>query len=708
MMRRLTLAVIVFAGAANAEKRVITHDDVWLMKRVGEPVASPDGKFIVFNVVEPAYDPAKQVSDLWLVPADGSTPARRLTNTRAAEATPVWSPDSKSIAFSTRREGDEVAQVYELSLTGGEAERVTSLSTGATNPRFRPDGKAILFESSVYPGARDDAENQKIAADRKARKYNARVYDTFPIRFWNIWLDDRRPHIYVQQLERDAKARDLLAGTRLDASAGFAGLMNGLSAEQSLQPVWAPDGGSVVFVAIVNREVTMSAETESHLFRVPAAGGEPQHLAPPGQSFSRPSLSPRGDALYAQHQRMPAGGRLYSLTRLARFAWPPAAIPAAPHIVTDGFDRSIAAFAVASDGRVFLEAEDEGHDKLYRLASGGKVEPLFDVKEGGYTNPVVAGDLVIARYSSRVLPSEIVIASGARSVPAFLTDFNKERAAEIDWTLPQHFWFTARNGKRIHNLLTLPPTFDPAHKYPLVAFPHGGPASMSKDSFSPRWDTHYLASPGYVILETNYTGSTGFGEKFADDIERDVLRGPAEEILEAIQEAIRRYPFIDGSRQAAIGASYGGYLMNWFNGHTDQFRCLINHAGAINNESQYGVNDGGYGRELRMGGPIWEKGGQWNDQSPIRYAKNFHTPMLITQGEQDFRVPMSESITTFKLLQRLKVPCRLLVFPEAAHWVLRGEDNRFHMQEVLAWLKTYLDPAQPVWPPPKSSAERTR
>jgi dipeptidyl aminopeptidase/acylaminoacyl peptidase len=227
----------------------------------------------------------------------------------------------------------------------------------------------------------------------------------------------------------------------------------------------------------------------------------------------------------------------------------------------------------------------------------------------------------------------------------------------------------------------------------LIVNPHGGPNNMSGDTFSTRWNYHLLTSPGYVLLATNYTGSTGFGEAFADDIERDVLRGPAKEILEAVEEAIRRYPFIDRTRQAAVGASYGGYLMNWFNGHTDQFRTLVIHAGASNNESQYGVNDGGLGRELRMGAPVETGKGQWIDQSPFRYADKWKTPALITQGELDFRVPINESITTFKLLQRNKVPARLLVFPDEGHWIQKGENSRRHMQEVLAWLAKYLQPS---------------
>jgi dipeptidyl aminopeptidase/acylaminoacyl peptidase len=679
MRFRVGVAALLLSGLLLAQKRPITHEDVWMMKRTGEPVVSPDGRWVVFSLTEPDYDPAKQVSDLWLVPADGSSPARRLTSSRAAESGPAWSPDGKSLAFATRRDGDDAPQIYLLPLAGGEARRVSSASAGASNPQWSPDGKQLLYESDFDP----------IAAERKARKWNARVYDTFPIRFWNAWLDERKPHVFVQAVDEGAKAVDLLKDTKLAASPGFAGVFSPAGG-QSLQALWAPDGKQVIFTAYTNRDQTMYAETESHLFVVPASGGEPVRLTPPGQSFSEAKFSPSGGALYALHQKNPvAGGRLYSLSRLVKIAWPN---PGAPQFLTEKWDRSASGYSFSSDGRtIYLEAEDNGFDQLFTLPSaGGEVKPLLAVKRGGYSTVRSTSSGLIARFQTSAQPPEIVQLDPSAGTHKFLTSFNLEWVGQLDTPDVIHFWFTARNGKRIHNLLVLPPKFDAKSKYPLLIFPHGGPNAMSKDAFSARWNSHLLASPGYVVLQTNYTGSTGFGEKFADDIERDVLRGPAEEILEAIEEAAKRYPYIDKSRQAAAGASYGGYLMNWFAGHTTQFKCLVNHAGAINNESQYGTNDGGLGRELRMGGPVWEKGGQWNDQSPLRYSGAFQTPMLITQGELDFRVPMSESMTTFKLLQRRKVPTRLVLFPEEGHWILRGENSRQHMAEVLGWLKKYL------------------
>jgi dipeptidyl aminopeptidase/acylaminoacyl peptidase len=675
-MRKLAL-LFLLAAAGLAQKRPITHKDVWLMKRVGEPVVSPDGRTIVFALTEPDYDAAKQSVDLWLVPASGGEP-RRLTFTKAPESGAVWSPDGSRLAFVTKREGDEAQQVYVMPMSGGEAQRITDVAGGAANPQWRPDGKAILFESEFDP----------IAAERKLRKSNARIYDSMPVRFWNAWLDEKKPHIFMQELQDGAQPVDLLKGWKLAETAGFGGIFSPTGG-QTLQPVWAPDGASVVFAAYINRGEMMSAEMYSALFQVPASGGEPRQLTENSEKFTKPRFSPRGDALFAMQERRAApGGRLYSLTRLARFSWPGLG---KPFIITDQWDRSVSEFSIAADGKtVYIGAEDDGFNQLFKVpAQGGVIERLFKVERGGYSAVRPATDGLVALYQTALEPPEIVHLNAA-GTHTRLTDFNKERAAQIDAPAPIHFWFTAKNGERIHNIMFLPPQFDPNKKYPLVIFPHGGPNAMSTDAFSTRWNNYLLTSPGYVLLETNYTGSTGFGEKFADDIEKDVLRGPAQEILEAIVEAVHRYPFIDENRQAAAGASYGGYLMNWLNGHTNQFKCIVAHAGAINNESQYGVNDGGFDRELRMGVPIWEKGGQWNDQSPLRYSGSFRTPTLLTQGEIDFRVPLNESMTTFKILQRRKVPARLVIFPDEGHWVLKGEDSKLHMQEVLSWLQHYL------------------
>jgi dipeptidyl aminopeptidase/acylaminoacyl peptidase len=673
-MRLLPLLLLATA-ILPAQKRPVTHEDIFTLKRTGEAAPSPDGKWVVFNVTEPDYDATKTISDLWIVPVDGSTPARRLTASKGSEGGVAWSPDSTRIAFTAKREGDEVAQVYVLPILGGEAQRLTSLATAVANPKWRPDGLGLLFESTVK-GPR-----------KNPGKSTARVYDAMPVRYWNAWLDDSRPHLYVWEFGWTSPI-DLLEKSKLAASPGFNGIRSGLSSDTSLQATWAPDGREIVFAAAVNTNEMMQAETETQLFRVGRQGGEPSRLTTAGFSYTKPRFSPDGKSLYALQDRTPSAAHPYSLTRLTRMGWPDGS---AQSVLTARFDRGVSSFAVSADSAtIVFDSEDEGFTKLFQMpANGGTPVKLFEVTEGGYGSPQFAGAKIVATYSSSTQPAEIArIESKGHTL---LTNFNAAKLAQLDMPKPEHFWFTAKNGKRIHSVLVPPPSLDKAKKYPILVFPHGGPNSMSGDSFTTRWNYHLLTSPGYAMLMTNYTGSTGFGEKFADDIERDVLRGPAREILEAVDAAVAKYPWLNSEKQCAIGASYGGYLMNWFNGHTRQFKCMVNHAGAVNNESQYGANDGGLSRELRMGAKVWESGkGQWMDQSPFRYAAEWKTPTLITQGELDYRVPVGESLMTFKLLQRQGIPARLMVFPDEGHWILKGENNRHHMMEVLGWLKQYL------------------
>lgn len=673
-MRILTAALLA-TSLLCAQKRPVTHEDIFLMKRTGEAVPSPDGKWVVFSVSEPAYDPANTVSDLWIVPVDGASPAHRLTSSKSSESGVVWSPDSTRILFSAKRESDAVAQIYMLPVHGGEAERITSMPTAAVNPQWRPDGKGMLFESTVKGGKPNPG------------KSTARIYDSMPVRYWNAWLDGSRPHLYVWEFGWTSPI-DLLDKGKLVDSPGFSGIRGGLSSDTTLQAAWAPDGKEIVFAAAVNKNQMMTAETETHLFKIGIQGGEPTQITAAGHSYSQPQFSPDKEFLFALQDRTPTAEHPYSLTRIARFDWPE---PRAPRTITFSFDRSVSSFTISPDStQVVLAAEDDGFPKLFRLFSNGsKVEPLFEVTEGGYSNPHYAGKNIVGTYSSSTLPPEIarIETKGHR----LLTNFNAQKLLTLDMPKPEHFWFKAKNGKRIHSIFVPPPNLDKEKKYPLLVFPHGGPNAMSADAFSTRWNYHLLTSPGYAMIMTNYTGSTGFGEKFADDIEDDVLRGPAREILEAAEAIALKYPWIDTEKECAIGASYGGYLMNWFNGHTSHFKCMVNHAGAVNNESQYGANDGGLGRELRMGAKVWETGkGQWMDQSPFRYAAEWKTPTLITQGELDYRVPIGESLMTFKLLQRQGIPARLMVFPDEGHWILKGENNRHHMMEVLGWLKRYL------------------
>jgi dipeptidyl aminopeptidase/acylaminoacyl peptidase len=640
-------------------------------------------------VSEPAYDEREQASDLWLIAADGKTPPRRLTATRAGESGATWSPDGTRIAFSARRDGDEAAQIYVIDVGGGEAQRVTSLFGGARAPRWRPDGRALLFVSDVYPGAATEQENRKAAEERRTRKWTARVYDTFPIRDWDRWLDDRRPSLFVQALEPGAQAKDLLARSQLASGKGFAGQAG--SGSDNIAAAWTPDGSGIVFAATANRHEAAFAEVTQSLWLVHAAGGEPKRLTIDDASYAQPRFSPDGRLLFAT--REPDSDRVYNVSRLVRWEWPAAATHA---VVTPTFDRSVGAYAPSPDGKtVFLLAEDQGRQKLFSVpASGGDPREVGALAAGTFGTLDVARrgatPVIAAGWESAVNPPEVGRIDPATGRWTALSRFNAERAAQIDWQPLREFWFTSARGARIHNFVALPPNFDPSRKYPLFVVMHGGPHSMWIDQFVIRWNYHLLAKPGYVVLLTNYTGSTGFGETFAQAIQGDPLEGPGLEINQAADEAIRQFPYIDGARQVAGGASYGGHLSNWMAVTTTRYKALVSHAGLFDQSQQWGTSDIVYGRERSAGGPPWENAAVWTKQNPLSRAGNLKTPMLVTVGERDYRVPMNNAFQLWSALQRMKVPGRLIVFPDENHWVMRGENSRFFYNEVHAWLARWL------------------
>ncbi|HRH41997.1 MAG TPA: S9 family peptidase [Pyrinomonadaceae bacterium] len=683
----ITLCFIFSNIAFSQGKELITHESMWLMKRVGAPVPSPDGKWVVFSMTEPAYDEKDQGSDLWIVPADGSAKPRRLTFSKVGESGAVWSPDGKKIAFSARREGDDAAQIYILNVEeGGEAIRVTNISTGARNPNWRPDGGAILFASSVYPGTMNDDDNKKAATERKNRKYKARVFDSFPVRNWDRWIDEMQTHLFVQELQEGAKAKDLLAGTKLVTEKGFGGAIG--SGNDEIGATWSPDGSSVFFNATTDRTNGAFAETTMEIFQVSTNGGEPRQITKADGSYGRPTFSPDGKTLYATFN--PNTEKVFNISKLVSID----TATGNHKVLTANLDNSVNSFAFTPDGKtIYLTAEDAGLEKVYSMpATGGNATLAMEQTKGCYTNLVIPAkaNAVFANWDSAINPPEIFKLDLANKTSKALTEFNKDALAKWDVAPVQHFWFTSKGGKKIHNMLVTPPKFDSSKKYPLIVLMHGGPHSQWRDNWGIRWNYHMIASPGYVVLLTNYTGSTGFGEKFAQDIQGDPLKTPGDEINQAADEAIKQFSFIDSNRQCAAGASYGGHLANWMEATTTRYKCIVAHAGLVSLESQWGTSDSIYGREKNLGSPHWEGAKIWKEQSPSSYAKNFKTPILVTVGENDFRVPINNSLENWAILQRMKVPSRLIVFPDANHWILKGEDSKFFYSELLGWFKKYL------------------
>jgi dipeptidyl aminopeptidase/acylaminoacyl peptidase len=687
-----TIAIVLAAGltAQDGAKQPITHEAMWLMKRVSAPELSPNGTWVVFSVTQPSYDSKEQSTDLWFVPSDGSAKPRQLTFTSGGESDVTWSPNSRQIAFSAKREGDNVNQIYILDISGGEARRVTTLSTGARSPRFSPDGKSLLFSSIVYPGAPDDEANKKAAKEEADRKYKARIYESFPIRNWDRWLDDKQVHLFVQEIDGEKRASDLFAGTKLVSMPGF-GAPTAEGSRQDIPATWSPDGKWIVFAVTTERHTAAYAEVSLHLYRMPATGGEPEQLTSKSGVYSNPELSQDGKTLYATFN--PNNGKVYNLTRLVAFDWP----SMKNERIIAQTDRSVDDYAISSDGKTaWFLAEESGLVKIYAVPTrGGEARVVLDQDRGVYSNlrSAATGPTMVALWASSVNPAEVVRLDVSSKKHRMLTEMAVEQARKIDWQPPQHFRFTSKRGRQIHNMIILPSNFDPTKKYPLFVLMHGGPHNMWRDQISLRWNYHLLAAPGYVMLATNYTGSTGFGEEFAQNIQGDPLRGPAEEIMEAADEAIKRFAFIDGERQVAGGASYGGHLANALLAWSGtRFKALINHAGLMSLESQWATSDVIFHRELQSLGPVWEQNDVWRLQSPARFADHFKTPMLLSVGEKDYRVPLNNTIETWSYLQRLQIPSRLIVWPEENHWILSAENSRLFYREVANWLERWVTP----------------
>jgi dipeptidyl aminopeptidase/acylaminoacyl peptidase len=676
-------------SSVAGELRPITHEDVWTMNRIGSPVVSPDGQSAIVSVMEPSYEKDGDVSDLWLIRVDGSKAPRRLTATKEGESDVDWRPDGGAIAFTAKRGEDKVKQVYVLDMTGpGEAVRITSLSTASAKPAWSPDGSRIAFESKVYPGAPDDEANQAEKKARDDRDYNVSAYDIFPIRQWDRWRDDREIHLFVQDAVEGATATDLLAGSELVKARGFAGTPT--RSGDTLNAVWAPDGKTLVFNATTNLDDAAHARVLYHLYAVSVAAGEPQKLTDADDwSCTAPQFSGDGKQLYCQFS--PSNVKVYNHTGIGRFKWTGDGVSGKPEIITDGFDRSVNNFQISdNDRKIFLTAADAGRVRIYSLpARVGEAKPLNTESRGVYSGLQVAGKHLLATWENSAIPAEIVRVDQDGKHQA-LTSFNKERVRDIDLQPFQEIWFENSNGRQVHSWLALPPGFDETKKYPLVLQIHGGPFSSSMDAGHVRWSAPLLAAPGYVVLMTDYTGSVGYGLEFSRDIEGDPLKTPGLDLLQAAEVAIERFPFIDGDRQAATGASYGGHLVNWLQGTTSHFKALVGHAGLVDLEGQYSSSDTIYNREIMNGGPPWGDSPVWKEQSPSSYADHFSTPILLTIGEKDFRVPINQTIAAWSYVQRKQVPGRLLVFHDANHWIMKGGDARYFWDELHGWLAKYL------------------
>ena len=660
----------------NATRKPMSHEDMILLNRVGISKMSPNGKWLIYSLTVPSYNTEENSTDLYLAPVDASEAPRKITHSKAAETDYFWHPTEKKIYFVSKKEGDEVGQLYSLHLDlGGEAQRLTTISTGVASPKISSDGKNILFTSKVFPGAFSDSTQKRLVEEKKKLKYKARVYTTFPIRNFDKWLDEKQDHVFLLRLDAVSKPIDLFKQVTLVESKGF--LMGAFA--------FAPDGESLVFTASIDHHTSAFQNPTSKIYQLSFKGGEEKLLLNDSWDYSGVQFSEDGKFLLATGNK--DDKKIYHLTHLLRFNWP--SLENKTDLLLT-LDRPINGMDTKGNS-IIASIEDQGVDRIIEVdIQTGKISPVYGGEKGSCTNVSLSNNPKIFSYSYEHLsaPSEVYTLVNGRSIS--ISQANDAALAKLDVAAPEIFWTNTSRGKKIRSMMLKPAGFDASKKYPLFVLMHGGPAISFKDVFGFRWNPYVLASSKYVIVMTDYTGSVGFGEKFAQDIQFDPFKGPGQEIIEASKDAIKRYSFIDETRQAAGGASYGGHLANWMQATTTHFKCLISHAGLMNSEEQWGTSDVIWGRELMNGGAPWIPTKTWKEQNPMRFAANFKTPILLTVGENDFRVPINNTLTNWSILQRLQIPSKLIVFPEENHWILKPENSRFHYSEIMSWLDGYL------------------
>lgn len=670
-VRPLRFAALAFLVAVAASaKRPMTPEDLWAMERAGAPAISPDGKLVVFTINRFSVEENKGDTDLWLVPADGSAPPRRLTWNPGADGGPVWSPDGQRIAFVSKR-GDAPPQLYVLTLDGGEARPVTKLPVAVQGPKWFPDGQRIGFVAATWPDLNADwPAVQKRLDETKADKTQARIADTRLLRFWDEYRTDGRfHHVFVV---------DLATSEVKDLTPGLARTMDFLSPEES----WdlAPDGGEIAY-SVNNTEPPY--QTLNFDVFVRKIGSEPRNITEDNPAHDMaPRYSPDGRFLvYGRNRRPDVDPDFARLGRYDRKSGD-------TRMLAEDWDAQADGWTFTPDGRTLVfHVQEKGRVHVYSMPVDGGAPRLL--AKGGTTGGVdAAGNRIAFTRQSLLAPADVFTLALDGGAERRLTTLNAERLAEIDFGTVGEATFEGAGGDPVHMHLVFPPGFDPKRKWPLVHVIHGGPHGASLDDFHYRWNGALFASRGYVVSMVNFHGSTGYGQAFAESILGNHADKPFEDMMKATDWLIAQ-GYVDEKRMAAAGGSYGGYLVAWILGHTDRFAALVDHAGVYDLMGQF-ASDDAYGRPNNYGAAPWTDPARIDLYSPSRYAKNFETPTLILHGEKDYRVPVTQGINLYGVLQGKGVPARIVIFPEENHWVLKPQAALLWWKEVFGWLDKYL------------------
>ncbi len=688
MMRYLASALLIALALSSAvfaqqTSQQLTINELLKIRRVGDPQLSPDGRTVAYTITDVDKAVNRGTTHIYLVPVTGGEPKMLATGERSSNS-PRWSPDSRRLAFVSTREG--TTQIWTIDVASGAQQKVTSVADGAGDPLWSPDGKLIAFTSDVYPECANAACNKLRSEQADASKVKARIADRLLYRHWTSWKEGKRSHVFVTASEGNMEARDMTPGD-YDAPP--------FSLGGPLDYAFSPDSKEFAFVR--NTDKVEATSTNGDIFTTPVAGGEAKRITAANlANDASPQYSPDGRFIaYRAQQRAGFESDRWQLMLYDRAT-------NQSRSVTNSLDAGIESFTFSRDGqKIYFVVGERGLQPVYQVVlNNGTIVKL--ISDGFNDDVQVSADgrTMILTRSSAARPTEIYRASindkaragSSNSVTqlthtndAFISNFNLKPAELTSWE--------GANNAKVSGWIVKPADFTASKKYPLVVLIHGGPQGAWNDNWGYRWNPQIFAAQGYVVFLPNPRGSTGYGQKFVDEISQDWGGKAYTDIMNGVAQTAS-LPYVDRNRVGAAGGSYGGYMVDWIEGHNDdsrvQFKALVSHAGVFNLTSMYGATEELWFTDWEFGGTPWSNPEIYTRWSPSMYVKNFKTPLLVIHGEQDFRVPVTEGLQLFTALQRQGVESKLLYFPDEGHWILKPQNSELWYTTVLNWFDAHL------------------
>jgi len=667
------ICVHTFAAAPADKTHPFSVHDMLAIDQISEPQVSPDGKWVVFVLRKTDLEANKGRTDLWLVGSDGAG-LRRLTSHPDADSHPRWAPDSKSIFFISSRSGS--SQVWRIRIDGGEAEQVTNQPIDVGNLVVSPDGKYIAFTMEVFPDC--NAASTKARLDEiKQRKATGRIYERIFVRHWDSWKDGRRSHLFAMPAD-GGQAVDVMKNMDADTpSKPFGG---------PEEVTFTPDATGIIFTARdVGREEPWSTDFDLYLAHVDGSM-PPKCLTEKNQAWdTHPLFSPDGKIL--AYLAMSRPGYESDRFRIVLRAWP----DSEERVLTEDWDRSPSTLAWSADSKtIYATADNTGQESLFAIDTKTAIVRTV-VKYGSVSSPNVAGDRIFYGLDNLRCPVELYSVRLDGSDVRKITEINAGKIAAIRMGEFEQFTFAGWNDETVYCYVVKPVDFDADKKYPVAFLIHGGPQGSFGNHFHYRWNPQVYAGAGYAVVMVDFHGSTGYGQAFCDSIRGDWGGKPLEDLKKGLAAALQRYPWMEGERVAALGASFGGYMINWIAGvWPERFRCLVNHDGNLDERFAYFDTEELWFPEWDHVGTPWGNPDSYEKHNPVNFIKNWKTPMLVIHGALDFRVPETQGLGTFNALQRLGIPSKLLYFPDENHWVQKPANSILWHETVLAWLDQWL------------------